>query len=473
MDPAQDDNLNLDISPSTGDDATWAVIQGWLDTCLRTHQRCNQRPSDAFVPGRLLRLDTAAGPEPEPVFCLVHGSEIEPGTRYVALSHFFGADDVGLGLTASTLAQLSAPQPVSVLLAAFADAMTVVARLGLAHLWVDRLCLLPDELRRRPIQADKVSDVFRNAFLAVAASGSTSPSSGLFHARDPALVAPTVFDLPVSEDGTTIPHRYSLETPHGWMHAFRADPLSRSARAVQERLLARRVVHFGRSMVFWECHVASCAEIHPRGVAEDMDGSGGVAEAETGGETRRRNSPWKALLGAPSGRPRRDPVHQVFADWLDIVEAYSGCAPAAPDQKLPGLAEVTDDMRGQLRRRGCEETRYLSGMWEVMLPGGAGLEHARARQSAGGVPRALMELGRRQRKRQLPRPHARRGRTGAPLRAPRRFRNAPLRRRDRRGREGEHRPQGQARTRDAGPPLRRRSGADQGPGRPGREDGPG
>ncbi|POR36013.1 Uncharacterized protein TPAR_03789, partial [Tolypocladium paradoxum] len=235
----QDENMNLNISPSTGDDTTWAIIHGWLDTCLQTHHRCNQRPWATFVPTRLLRLETATGSEP--VFRVLHATEVEPGTRYVTLSHCYGADDDGLQLTASTLAQLSTLQPLSILPLTFRDALAVVARLGLAHLWIDRLCILQDNPSDQRAEASKTRHVFRNAFLGIAASGTTSSSSGLFSTRDPALVAPTVFDFPVDAAGTTIPHRSSLEAPRGWTRAFRDDPLSRSARAVQERLLAPRV----------------------------------------------------------------------------------------------------------------------------------------------------------------------------------------------------------------------------------------
>ncbi|PFH63229.1 hypothetical protein XA68_16668 [Ophiocordyceps unilateralis] len=54
-----DVNMNLEISQSTADGATWANIQGWLATCLETHHRCNERLSANFVPSRLLRLETA------------------------------------------------------------------------------------------------------------------------------------------------------------------------------------------------------------------------------------------------------------------------------------------------------------------------------------------------------------------------------------------------------------------------------
>ncbi|PNY23155.1 Uncharacterized protein TCAP_06896 [Tolypocladium capitatum] len=370
----QDENMNLNISPSTGDDTTWAIIQGWLDTCLQAHPRCNERPCASLVPTRLLQLETDAT-GPEPVFRVVHATQVEPGTRYITLSHCYGADDDGLQLTQSTLAHLSTLQPISILPLTFRDALAVVARLGLAHLWIDRLCILQDDPSDQRAEASKTLDVFRNAFLSIAASGTASSSAGLFSTRDPALVAPTVFDFPVDAAGTTIPFRSSLEMPFGWKSAFCGDPLSQSARALQERLFAPRVVHFGSSMVFWECHGANCVETQPRGVNGTALGGitgpeGDKEEAEDGGDMWRRNKPWKTLLNAPACSIQHDPIRQVFANWFEVLRTYSGCAVTAPEEKLLAVAGVAGDMKRLLRERGCEQTEYLAGMWMAMLPGG-------------------------------------------------------------------------------------------------------
>ncbi|KAK3938702.1 hypothetical protein QBC46DRAFT_439773 [Diplogelasinospora grovesii] len=359
----QDENMNLNISPCTGDDTTWGIIQGWLAACLQTHgDRCNERPSATFVPPRLLQLEPAAAE----TFRVVHATEVEPGTRYVTLSH---CCDDGLQLDKSTLEQLSimsTPQPLSILPLTLREACTVVvARLGLRHLWVDRLCIVPrDDLGPSGFARAARRDVFRNAFLNIAASGS---SSGLFVKRDsPALVAPTVFDFPVGAGATAVPHRSSLETPRGWTRAFRDDPLSRSAAALQERLLAPRVVHFGGKMVFWECHGATCAEIHPHGVVlnQTLTSSG-----------RPEERPWKTLLSTSSARRVRDddPVEQVFADWFAILETHSACEVVAtppPGERLLAMSGLAADMKTLLRDRGCKETGYVAGMWKAMLPGG-------------------------------------------------------------------------------------------------------
>ncbi|GAO18944.1 hypothetical protein UVI_02059260 [Ustilaginoidea virens] len=383
--------------------------------------------SSPFSPKRLLKLEDAG--RAEPVFRLVGTAEIEPGTRYVTLSHccdskegdashdaedyvYVDTHDVPR-LTESTLTQLSNPNPLALLPLTFRDAFSVVKRLGLAHLWVDCLCVLQDDPNDRLADGNQTHNVFRNSFLSIAASGATSPSSGLFFNRDPALVAPTVFNFPIDGGGTVVPHMSSLEVPRGWSLAFNRDPLTSSTHAVPERLLAPRVVHFGSRMVFWECHGASCAEIHPLGVNEaarilssawsdsgetdegtesegesrgqstgesevpseqaseaegEAEGSSPAKNNETG--ACRQDRPWKTLLGA-SGRPmKKDPVSQLFSEWTTIVATFAHCTPTTPKDRLVGLRSVAREMKQLLRDKGCTETDYLAGMWKAALPCG-------------------------------------------------------------------------------------------------------
>ncbi|PFH63228.1 hypothetical protein XA68_16667 [Ophiocordyceps unilateralis] len=172
-----------------------------------------------------------------------------------------------------------------------------------------------DQASDQLTETSNKQEIFRNAFIGIAALGSTSSSSGLFSIRDPALMAPTVFDLPVDAAGTTLP-------PDGCKRAFQVDPLSRNVRAVQERLLVPRMVHFGRSMIFWD---------------------------------------WRAWP---------DVVRQVFADWFIILETYTGCALTSAEEKLLGLAGIAQDMKSLLREHHVGKTSHVTGLWEAMLPGG-------------------------------------------------------------------------------------------------------
>lgn len=50
-----------------------------------------------------------------------------------------------------------------------------------------------------------------------------------------------------------------------WKTYFKESPLISRAWVVQERILARRVIHFGRRQLGWECHEQEHCEMFPQG----------------------------------------------------------------------------------------------------------------------------------------------------------------------------------------------------------------
>ncbi|CEJ83082.1 hypothetical protein VHEMI03112 [[Torrubiella] hemipterigena] len=368
----EDNNWNLDISPSTGDDKTWKIIQSWLNTCIESHNRCNRQPPDKLMPDRLIQIQQQL--DGDLTFQIVPGTQVGLGSRYIAVSHCCNDAD-NVKLTRQNLDQHSSPQSWTLLPLTFRQTLAVAARLGVAHIWIDQLCTVQDDAAEVAAATAKRADVFRNSFLAVGVSGTTSASSGLFSTRDPFLVAPTVFDFPIDTDGTTVPHLSSCEHPEGWESAFNANPLSHSAQAISDRILAPRMVHFGSTMVFWECHHSKCAEIHPHGVHKPELGSIykllGVSNQNKAPESDGKwtHVPWKSLINAASRDAGHGPIHQVFYDWVRLLETYAGCKSTTARDKLEGLQGIAEHMRLMLQERGCTDIQYAAGMWQALLPG--------------------------------------------------------------------------------------------------------
>lgn len=306
-------------------------------------------------------------------FRIVPGTEVEAGSRYIAVSHC--CEDDSIQLTTSTLEQLSIPQPWTLLPLTFRQTLEVAVRLGVGYIWIDRLCTLQDDVEEVTAVITKRHSVFRNSFLAVGASGTTSASSGLFATRDPFLVAPTVFDFPIDANGTSAPHLSSCEHPEGWESAFDANPLTHSVTAVADRILASRMLHFGATIVFWECHHSKCAEIHPLGVYKPALGSiyaiFDISSKNKAAppETEWSNPSWKSPINAPSRDAGHGPIHQVFYNWVSLLGVYAKCKPTTPRDILEGLQGIAEYMVLMLRERGCADTQYAAGMWQALIPG--------------------------------------------------------------------------------------------------------
>ncbi|CAG9952982.1 unnamed protein product [Clonostachys rosea f. rosea IK726] len=247
-------DFNLRISPLTQDGATWGLIQGWLDTCLQSHTRCNELKDPAFTPDHLLELDIDTR-----TFRLVTAAEIQASTRYCTLTYAYHVDDAEI--IPSTIQQL---QPLSILPQTYRDAFIVVEMLGLKHLWIDYLCLIQDSQLSLGQLTIKNRDIFLNSFCGIGTTSATSPCSGLFAQREPQNIVPGLVDFPLDASGNKSVLKFDYRTPQ--VESFSDEPMVEKPHTIQERLLTPRMIHFASTQVYWECYRALNSELNPHSI---------------------------------------------------------------------------------------------------------------------------------------------------------------------------------------------------------------
>ncbi|RAL02553.1 HET domain-containing protein [Aspergillus ibericus CBS 121593] len=370
-----DEDLNFELGPSTADETTWALVDRWLNRCVQTHPACSNQYTENFIPSRLLELKAT---DNEKVFRLVERHQVDPGERYMTLSHCWGGSpsNPALILLKSTFQTLTEYQPLSVLPKTFHDAFVVIERLNIRYLWIDRLCIFQDSTQDWQRESASMGEVYLNSWLGISALGSSNDTGGCFFSRDPAAVAPTIVNMCVDSPSNPQPYRFSLEKGWAWRLTFDREPLRKRGWTLQERLLSPRVLHFGRKQVFWECRECACCEIHPNNVyvygQDDFDSDGDDTEdSEVGSPpspTIKYHHIWKQLLDAPDRRHVDDPVKQAYLDWQAIIELYSGCQLTVPTDKLVAISGLTKGIRKHLKGLGCASDTYLAGLWRRELP---------------------------------------------------------------------------------------------------------
>jgi hypothetical protein len=104
-----------------------------------------------------------------------------------------------------------------------------------------------------------MSQVYRNAFCNIATTGAFDSAEGIFFERNLRDFFPCQVTLSFSETSDQL---YALN-PNTWRHHVTQAPLIQRAWVVQERLLAKRVIHFGRHQIMWECRHKESCEIFP------------------------------------------------------------------------------------------------------------------------------------------------------------------------------------------------------------------
>ncbi|KAI0393365.1 HET-domain-containing protein [Xylariaceae sp. FL0594] len=364
-----DRDVNLNLGPYTGDDATWRLVQGWLKRCVDTHHDCNRKTNPGYIPDRLVEFDHTSS---TPTFRVAPRDKISERTQYLTLSHYWGqhqGEEDRLLLTQGTYERLTEKRPISKLPKTFREAGEVAARLGFRYIWIDALCAFQDTEPNWRADSTVMAEVYRSSYLTLGALGSSGDDGGLFFSRDPAKVQTTVFNFEVDGPGLPKPYRFSLDKGWSWVLSFTREPLVRRAWVVQERLFSPRVL-----LVFWECYDAACSETHPITVS-CSDGFGARAQqqapiqAPPAPQAPKPHHFWKDLLGAPSrlsGSP--DDLQALFSDWHAILMLYANCELTFSGDKLLAVSGLAKDMKRYLAQLGCDDTGYLAGIWHARLP---------------------------------------------------------------------------------------------------------
>jgi hypothetical protein len=343
------------ISPIPLDDGNVAVISQWLLSCSIEHDRCKQAPSTSS-PTRLLDI---RGPQ----LRLVSPREKNP--RYAILSHCWG-NSPRLVLTESTVELFHEKIDWSALPATFKDAITTSRKLGIDYVWIDSLCISQDSRIDWERECQNMGDYYKNAYLTVSALDSPDSQIGFLQPRN---------DLAVR-----------LSAPNTWIRPstrmsniiFRESCLNKRGWALQERLLATRILHFSRDEVLWECLTCAVTESSFKEHHEPVDMSSLVTSE---GQDFKR----AALHLGPDPCSLSDGA---FAAWYRIVKQFSRRALKYETDRLPaisGIARFIGERTGLTYSAGIWRQDSHGLVWCIDGPGDRVSNHSVIREHVQAV----------------------------------------------------------------------------------------
>lgn len=227
----------------------------------------------------------------------------------------------------------------------FVDAVTIARRLGLRYLWIDSLCICQDDVSDWARESSRMADVYSNAHIVIAANRSDDCNGGIFHGRT--ARPKEVFRLPGGADDVHAMLLFQSDQQTSFSPTeFRGEPLR--AWALQERVLAKRVIHYNVRQIYFECDQGIFAE----------DGS-----HQKERHCRLSNS----LSPAPKTPSPLGSLPDEKADlhlWYSLVWSYGRRKLSKPTDKLPaisGLARLFHERFGG---------QYVAGLWsQAMIEG--------------------------------------------------------------------------------------------------------
>lgn len=341
-----------EIATSTVSEACRNLATQWIATCTSDHVRCNNSVKDHnFLPTRFIDLGPSGS---ESKLHLVHTNTFGAREGYMSLSHCWGSLPV-LKLTNATRKELEAGFDVSILPNTYRDAIAVVRRLGVRYLWIDSLCIFQDSADDWRKEASMMKDVYQNSLCNIASTGASNTEESMFVERDPLMVQPcmmtTDWSVFASNKGIVVEQEF-------WEAGVSDAPLNRRGWVIQERLLAPRVLHFGKEQLFWECHEIDACETFPRGVppmfSEYVTTRFKGLDPDIDGERLRKQ--------AERHVPDLDHDLRPYFVWHQILSAYRKCDLSNNEDKLIAISGIVKAMRKQL-----DGDEYLAGLWRRHL----------------------------------------------------------------------------------------------------------
>lgn len=323
---------------------------------MRNHTECSLDSTSALPQGFLqyqtplpTRLIDVGGPDGSRGPFLYESAN-ELGT-YVTLSHCWGKTPT-LTTKTTTLRDRKNGIEFSTLSNNFRDAVTITRKLGLQYLWIDALCIIQDSSDDWQRESSRMGEVYRNSLFTISATGAKDSHRGCFQKRPAPPLEAVKIDCRLA-DGSGCKIYFRLQTDHSDTASFyddgQAAPLNDRAWCLQERLLSRRTLHYGKEQMFWECHKLS--------LLEDGSQCEGWSWKKRGFDVMRTCN-----LNQLSQARADETMGAVYTDWRSTVKRYTARSLTRDTDKLPGLSGVATLIQ---RFTGDQ---YLAGIWRKDLP---------------------------------------------------------------------------------------------------------
>lgn len=200
--------------------------------------------------------------------------------RYATLSHCWGSSKPACMTTTKTLARNMAGIPWCTLSKTFQDTIDLLRKLGIDYVWIDSMCIVQDDLEDWTAEAVKMGSIYANSMLTIAATNSKDGNGGLYctPSHDFRLVKLTgslpdgqpvlvnamrqIIHFGVAKSFTERNVMIKEEDPDRMSEILRQleeedaipdHPLLWRGWVLQEQLLSRRILHFTRRELVWEC----------------------------------------------------------------------------------------------------------------------------------------------------------------------------------------------------------------------------
>ncbi|KAK3392286.1 protein TOL [Sordaria brevicollis] len=341
--------LSFLTSFHTASEHSWNQAVEWINNCHSSHALCHAAKIMDCHDRRPARLIAVGHPGDTHVRVIETAGLPLSETPFMSLSHCWGKDGVPTQLLQENYDRFTKEGiKLTELPRTFRDAIDVTRRLNLVpYIWIDSLCIIQDSKQDWDDESVKMQYVYRNSVLNLAAGASPNSHGGLFNPRYPLSTVPWSIPLPVSsfssvgesEKVLTSEYRSEKESDlilftRGWV--------------LQEQLLARRTLIFGKDELHWECATIEASESFPLSI--DTERWDDVNDRRTIFQHQ-----WENLLDGGDAQRRKA--------WELLVQTYFSRSLTKASDRLIAISGIAEQIGG----RWGEGVTYLAGLWSYRL----------------------------------------------------------------------------------------------------------
>ncbi|CEI67227.1 hypothetical protein FVEN_g10938 [Fusarium venenatum] len=320
-------------------------IRRWLESSTATS---DLRPQ---LPTRLLHCQPSS-PGGDPKVRLVDSINIDPSTRYAALTHRWGAVQP-LKLLEARESGFHDNIPFASIPATFQDAIKLANDIGMEYMWIDSLCIVQDSKDDWQAEAARMASVYSQSYVTIAATAAEDSAAGLKQQttmlRHPCEITPSWTGF--EDEIPSGPIRIIIQS--GFCDEVLSKPLFRRGWTFQEWILSTRTIHVARDQLWW----TSATNMKSQGYAAnetcesyDFDVDRNYAHAMAPG----------ALYSLTNESPET-----LARVWHDLLQEYTSRDLTFESDRLVAFAGIAALYQSFAK---LPPGSYLAGIWRQVIP---------------------------------------------------------------------------------------------------------
>ncbi|KAM5512221.1 Heterokaryon incompatibility [Fusarium oxysporum f. sp. vasinfectum] len=346
----------LTVDTSKGDNRfIWKPKYDRQESLLRIKNWLSSSPTISRLtprlPTRLLHCQSSAKPGGDPTVKLVKTVGFDVSTRYIALSHRWGAVQP-LMLLESLRDTFFKNIPFDTIPPTFQDAIRLANALEVEYIWIDSLCIIQDSKDDWQTEATHMASVYSLAYVTISATAAQDSAAGLREQhsmlKHPCEIIPswTGFENQIPPVPVRIVNRSAF------CDAVLAQPLFRRGWVFQEWILSPRTIHVARDQLWWTS-------------ASDMT-SGGFAANETcegfDFDVHREYIHTMAPGTIYSMESQSEESLQLV--WHTLLQEYMSRSLTFESDRLVAFAGIASFYQSHAK---IKANSYLAGIWRHVL----------------------------------------------------------------------------------------------------------